>query len=486
MNLLFIDRDIEEVNGYRWYLDNYVPKRLTVREASSTSEAMEILLEEEVDIVIADMSLVTPALKKRIQSKPITVIAMTAQPTFQHAQLAIELQAIQLFTKPVALESLKAALLSVHSQKRTIQTQSSLAQKDLYISLFLDEDTIIDRSSQQFFLIEPADFKQHLDLYRWLSQTFLIEESTLLPLQKRIICIVELDSLEEVKKHCQLLLQEWRRQSDSMLNIAIYDGESARLRHIYEKAMEALHQRFYKGYNQLYFSSEQIEITHFDPLLTPEQQQFWIKALEDQDIRGIKEFFQTLTLPGVYFHQDDVRVHLTSVLAQIRRYMLKYHLQQQARLESQYRNLFHIILECPILYEILQEMILFIQALMQAMQKLRQQTNADLSELAIDCIHHRYAEQDLSLTTIAEQIGITSTYLSALFSKKQGVPLRKYLQQYRLQQAERLLRETNLPVSEVAVLSGFIDPNYFIRLFKQAYHYTPYRYRQIVAEKRNL
>ncbi len=479
MMILFIDRDIEEVNGYKWYLRSYAPKQFTTQEAYTASEAVKILQQEEVEIVIADMTLITPALKKLLQSKPVSLIAITSQPTFQYAQLAIELQALQLFTKPVALEALKTALLSVRPRTTSIYVPPGLPQKELYLSLFLDEDTIIDRTKQQFFLIEPANFGDHLTLYRWLSHSFLMEESTLMPLQKRIVCVVEADSIEAVKKHCRLLLQEWQKGHESMLNIAVYDGESATLRHTYEKTKEALSQRFYKGYNQLYFSSDQIEIAYFDPLLSPDQQQFWIKALEEQNLPDIKDFFQALTLPGIHYHQDDVRIHLTSVLAQIRRFMLKYHLQQQGRLETQYRKLFHTILECPILYEILQEMLFFIQALTQTVQTTKQRTYADLSELAIDYIQSHFAKPDVSLTTIAAYLGISSSYLSSLFSKRQGVPLKKYLQQYRLQQAEKLVRETNFPISEVAALTGFSDSNYFIKLFKQTYHYTPYRYRQL-------
>lgn len=482
MEILFLERDIEEISGIKWYLNNYAAKQLTMHEAHSASEAVTILQQEQIHVVIANMALITPTVKQLLLSKPVIIIAVTAQPIFQHAQLAIELQAVQLFTKPVALESLKAILLSIRPKKETISPSSVLPETDVYLSLYLNDPKIINRSQQQFFLVEPAKFEENLTLYRWLSQSFLLEEFTLVPLHKRIICVAHMDSLDAVKKHCQLLMQEWQTRYSGMLNISIYDGESAALRHMYEETKRALNQRFYKGYNQIFFSSEQIDISHLDPLLSPEQQQFWIKALEEQNIPDIKSFFYTLTLPDVHYHQDDVRIHLTSVLAQIRRYMLKYHLQQHARLESQYRKLFHIILENPILYEILQEMIFFIQALMQSVQSAKQHTFADLSELAVDYIQLRYADPDVSLTTVAEHLGISSTYLSAHFSKKQGVPFKKYVQQYRLQHAEKLLRETNFPITEVAALAGFSDANYFIKLFKQAHHQTPYRYRQRVQK----
>lgn len=482
MELLIIERDMEEINGIKWYLHNYVVKQLVIWEAHSASEAVAILQQKEIHVVIANMALVTPAVKQQLLAKQLTIIAVTAQPLFQHAQLAIELQAVQLLTKPVALDSLKTILLSIRPKKEVASPASVLPKTDLYLSLYLNDPAIIDKSQQQFFLMEPAKFEDNLILYQWLSHSSLLEEFTLIPLHKRIVCVVQMDSLEAVKKHCQLLMQEWQVRYSGLLNISIYDGEPATIRHMYEETKRALNQRFYKGYNQIFVSSEQIAISNLDPLLSPEQQQFWIRTLEEQNMRDIKSFLHVLTLPGIYYHQDDVRIHLTSVLAQIRRYMLKYHLQQHARLEGQYRKLFHIILESPILYEILQEMVFFIQALMQSVQNAKQRTFADLSELAIDYIHLNYADTDLSLTTAAKHLGISSSYLSAYFSKKQGVPFKKYVQQYRLQHAEKLLRETNFPIAEISALTGFSEANYFIKLFKQAHHQTPYQYRQLVQK----
>ena len=56
-----------------------------------------------------------------------------------------------------------------------------------------------------------------------------------------------------------------------------------------------------------------------------------------------------------------------------------------------------------------------------------------------------------------------------------------YLTDIRIRYAKRLLREKEgrrLPVSEIAMLSGYYDPDYFCRLFRAQTGMTPTAYQQ--------
>ncbi|MBE6374353.1 MAG: helix-turn-helix domain-containing protein, partial [Lentisphaerae bacterium] len=53
------------------------------------------------------------------------------------------------------------------------------------------------------------------------------------------------------------------------------------------------------------------------------------------------------------------------------------------------------------------------------------------------------------------------------------------LQNFRLAQAETLLRTTLLPLTEISDRCGFCDSNYFILCFRKRYKITPYRYRKL-------
>jgi len=203
-----------------------------------------------------------------------------------------------------------------------------------------------------------------------------------------------------------------------------------------------------------------------------------ISSLEDGNIEAVKVFLYRLSNEGIYYEQDDLRIHLTSVLAQIRRFMLKYKLHEKAAIEQNYRQLFHLIIEHPIFYTIQNGIISFTQKLIELAREARMEKRADYVELAIEIIDQQFQDSGLSLPYVAHKLGISPNYLSTIFSKKQGLPLKRYLQQVRIHNATKMLVETDFAISEIAYLNGFEDSNYFIKIFKQHIGITPNRYRK--------
>lgn len=96
---------------------------------------------------------------------------------------------------------------------------------------------------------------------------------------------------------------------------------------------------------------------------------------------------------------------------------------------------------------------------------------------ALSIIRRQY-RQKLSLQEIAEQVYLSPAYFSQLFHKTMGVPFSEYLTDYRLQVAARYLRAGNLPMKEIAALSGFPTFPYFSAAFKKRFGVAPSVYRK--------
>ena len=480
MRIFIIERDIEEIDGMMWYLKTYIAADLYIKTATNCADLGALLEQFQPQLLLIEMELITSEVEELLKQQSVPIIALTAEPIFQQAMKAIRIQAIDLFVKPVPLEQLKSTILALLSERALALPQQIpliSVETTLYSDLYLNRQELFSLHTRAFFLIECAQFKHNLALYEWLIHVPIFMNLTVLPLQNRIICLADCDDLAQLSKQLRLLMQEWAQFNDDELNIAIYDGDETTLFAMYQACKRVLTQRFYKGYSHLFKSSQSLQLTRLDPLLTPEQQQLWITSLESGDLKTIKAFLYQLTNAPPFYHYEDVRIHLTSVLAQIRRFMLKYHLQQQAPIEERYRALFHQILEHPILYAIVQEFILFTQLLIDSVKKTQQHMIADYTELAISYIEEHYKNSELTLQAVARNLNISANYLSNVFSKKRGIPFKKYLQQYRVQQAVTLLLETDYSVATIAETVGFVDSNYFIKVFRDYYHITPYRYR---------
>jgi AraC family transcriptional regulator len=85
---------------------------------------------------------------------------------------------------------------------------------------------------------------------------------------------------------------------------------------------------------------------------------------------------------------------------------------------------------------------------------------------AADCIESRAGEQ-LSIEDVAQSVGVGSFHLMRSFKRSIGVTPHQYLMRIRLLRAINLLRDTSLPITDVAYESGWADLSNFIRTFRR-------------------
>lgn len=97
---------------------------------------------------------------------------------------------------------------------------------------------------------------------------------------------------------------------------------------------------------------------------------------------------------------------------------------------------------------------------------------------------HYYEELDL--TIISERLHVNPSYLSHLFKRTMGVGLTQYITRIRIEQAQRLLRETDLKIAQIAKDVGLSDPRYFNTVFKRQTGMTPAVYRKQIAEQSRI
>ncbi|GBF74519.1 DNA-binding response regulator [Paenibacillus sp. 598K] len=84
---------------------------------------------------------------------------------------------------------------------------------------------------------------------------------------------------------------------------------------------------------------------------------------------------------------------------------------------------------------------------------------------------------ELSLDTVAANVGMNATYFSNLFKKETGQNFVAFLQRIRMENAKTLLRTTHDKVYDVASQVGIDNYHYFCKTFKQVTGMTPLQYR---------
>lgn len=93
-------------------------------------------------------------------------------------------------------------------------------------------------------------------------------------------------------------------------------------------------------------------------------------------------------------------------------------------------------------------------------------------------VMERYGDSSLTLESIADSLYISKSYLCRIFRRVTGESFGDYLRRVRLEQACRLLRETELTAEQIVYACGLRDVPTFYRQFKSHVGMTPNTYRQ--------
>lgn len=101
---------------------------------------------------------------------------------------------------------------------------------------------------------------------------------------------------------------------------------------------------------------------------------------------------------------------------------------------------------------------------------------ANKIESAIARIQSDFA-RDVDMQALANDLGVSYSWLRAKFTDHTGLAPRQYLLELRMVRARSLLAETSLTVKEIAVQTGFGDEHYFSRIFRQRLKCTPSQWR---------
>ena len=101
----------------------------------------------------------------------------------------------------------------------------------------------------------------------------------------------------------------------------------------------------------------------------------------------------------------------------------------------------------------------------------------DLMQRITANIDENFRNPSIGLDMIADELGYSTQYLSAIFSKETGIHFSQYLTRKRLSNAKQLLNTTNLKVKDIAEMCGYSYPSYFIKVFRKETGCSPQEWR---------
>lgn len=91
---------------------------------------------------------------------------------------------------------------------------------------------------------------------------------------------------------------------------------------------------------------------------------------------------------------------------------------------------------------------------------------------------------NFSLDEMAEHLGITKQHLITVCKKRYNRTPVEYLNEYRIEEAKRLLSDTRTKIADIGTHSGFNSNSYFAKVFKQYTGITASEYRELLFKRK--
>lgn len=191
-----------------------------------------------------------------------------------------------------------------------------------------------------------------------------------------------------------------------------------------------------------------------------------------EEIPIILKNIKCIGADGKYLEQNQSKYMLRYILQVSKEYFTKNG-QWERKLEEQWKNYQREIRDINDLKGFL---LLLNKLEHEIMTYIEEEDSNHLIRSAQQYIRAHYKE-NMSIKDMAFELGVSHTYLSTLFKRKKDITIKDYLINIQMEEAKKLLRKSNMQISEIAVAIGYENEHYFSRMFKLKTGISPTKYR---------
>ena len=122
------------------------------------------------------------------------------------------------------------------------------------------------------------------------------------------------------------------------------------------------------------------------------------------------------------------------------------------------------------------------QAAGQGEERIESEASNFIVKNAMNYIEQNYSHK-ITLCEVAEKTYVSQWHLSKLLNRTMGQNFSEILNNIRIKEAQKLLREPSLRIGDIAEMVGFVDMTHFSRVFKKNMGISANEYRNTIAQK---
>jgi len=505
IKLLIVDDEQIEREGMKAILNRAFPE-LIIEQANNGNKAVEMAISFRPDLVLMDIQMPgmngLEAIEKILKDFPrMKFIMVTAFDTFNYVQSALKLGAKDYILKPSKVSEIRTTVGKVLKEienERELLLESNMQREMLQKTLALVETDVVTQ------LLFDHVHEVHLDML----MEMLDKHSTSEVFVMNVIVPVGLEYLySQIKEKVRKTRSGWMGALyDGQVPIIIFRGEGqsyrtqavSLAREILSVGKSEQKSGWFVGIGNVCHSLEHIRPSYQEAIIASSNTTLSVKyrfyqdvpVLNEKDSQQLAKFLKKDFSEQVRLGQwDQVKSNISQI---IQAYEMEGLDMQQAEslvlkgLWTIWSILSDMGIETatPIYTYKISNFRQLRSETTNLMKVMKQSYDKHYENLEADTIHRikqfimENSQQNISLETLSNKVGLSPIYISKMFKEKLGINYIDYLTVCRIDKAKKMLADKEKSIKEITIEVGYHEPNYFSKVFKKMCNVTPREYRK--------
>ncbi|PHV69977.1 hypothetical protein CS063_12580 [Sporanaerobium hydrogeniformans] len=480
-----------------------------VGEAANGLEALDFLEKNQVDLVITDIRMpVMNGLELieniNIKNKSTKVIIVSGYDDFVYAKAALQYGASYYVLKPVDEEEINEAILKAKEQiEDTLKLYTfEKERKQAFLKKFVQgklskEVDVLEQIRVWNLALMESHFCVAVGLLRKDNEHNINNEQAIINTIKVFLAnnySGEVFFLEPYK-FCIILgytddyfepeniLNELLRKIEDENNVCCYFGVGGiyegikQIERSYQEAMEALSYVINYKNNVVICFERILHITKLKYTYPLEAEKKILTEVASGNATSIEEaingFLEQLFREKI-LTINEIKAVLIELIIAIKRYFIGYKSEEG----TDYKELIDRVNEEESIERMREHLRKELVGINKTIIKCKGNSSRSIIIMAKQFVEEHYAER-FTLDEMVEQLFVSKSYFCKIFREETGTNFKNYLNDYRIERAKDLLKDSANKNYEVCLKVGLEDVSYFNQLFKKKVGLTPSEYRNI-------
>lgn len=187
-------------------------------------------------------------------------------------------------------------------------------------------------------------------------------------------------------------------------------------------------------------------------------------------------------LHKAHYNLNEYQMVIMEIAFLFARLYKKYHISSQGEFEGS-KKMAVTILSLTTGEELDHWLLDYCQLIRILVQKKRIDNNVILVDNAKKIVQENFSNPDLSVESVCEALHVSTSHFSKIFKQETGGTFMNYMIGLRMEEAKKLLLQTNYKSLVIGEMVGYPEPNYFSYVFKKNCGISPAKYRKLENEK---